>query len=237
MRLHASARPRRLKLSTTVVTAAGFVLLVVALAAHFAGSTGPTLSSAHTKSVQYYPGDNPTPQEHRTNLSGIKASLLECSDRLSLSGLLQTSPLSPKLQQNVLSTFNTVPMPALEPVNPDQSAFVQGYKQLKPMLSATSYIPLNHKATQGIILPAGKALRLGSAYVALQLLRESLNCTLPVEIWHVAGEIDDGSKTVFEVSTGHQQRVHNNIVTLLRVCNFEVCQCSSTCAVATMYAT
>lgn len=91
-------------------------------------------------------------------------------------------------------------MPAIEPTSPEQSAFVQGYKQLKPTLSMASYIPLSHQATQGIILPAGKSLRLGSAYVTLQLLRNHLRCNLPVEIWHVAGEIDDHTKAVFEVS-------------------------------------
>lgn len=36
--------------------------------------------------------------------------------------------------------------------------------------------------------------------MAMQLLREHLKCNLPVEIWHVAGEIDEHTKAVFEVS-------------------------------------
>lgn len=194
------------------------MLLVLALAAHFGGSSGPSPSAAYTSSepsLLSFQHFAPMPQEHHDNLSDIKSLLLECNGRLSQSGSRQTSPLSPKLQQNVLSTLSTVPLPAIEPNTPEQSAFVHGFKQLKPMLAASSYVPLSHKATQGIILPAGKALRLGSAYVTLQLLRDSLNCSLPVEIWHVAGEMDEHTKSVFEVSIHCEQYVHANVHTLL----------------------
>lgn len=208
MRLHVAAHPRRARLPKAAAIAASLVLLVLALAAHFGGSSGLSPSAAYTDSEPQLLGFQhfaPMPQEHHDNLSDIKSLLLECNDRLSQSGSRQSSSLSPKLQQNVLSTFSTVPLPAIEPNTPEQSAFVHGYKQLKSMLSATSYVPLSHKATQGIILPAGKALRLGSAYVTLQLLRDSLNCSLPVEVWHVAGEMDEHTKSVFEVSKCREQ--------------------------------
>lgn len=184
-----TASSRRPKLPVAVVVAASLILLIIlmlALAAHAADSTSPSVTSV----MQDYEQVAPRSQQNRTNLLDREAQPLAEPQQ----------PLSPKLQPNVLSTFSTVAMPAIEPTSPEQSAFVQGYKQLKPVLSTTSYIPLSHHPTQGIILPAGKSLRLGSAYVTLQLLRNHLQCQLPVEIWHVAGEIDDHSKAVFEVS-------------------------------------
>ena len=205
MRLHVAALSRRARLPRAAVTAASLVLLVVALAARFGGSIGSSPCPAYTRDEPLlFHHHRPGPQEHHNNMSDIKSLLMDCNDGLSQSKPRQTSSLSPKLQQNVLSIFSTVSLPAIEPNTPEQTAFVHGYKQLKPMLSATSYLPFTHKATQGIILPAGKALRLGSAYVTLQLLRENLNCSLPVEIWHVAGEIDEHTKSVFEVSMCHR---------------------------------
>ena len=191
MKHHIVASSRRPKLPRAVVAAASLILLIIfvsALAARTAGVTSPSVSSV----MQYYDQTAPRSQDNQSTLSNKAAP--------PSSGLQQASPLSPKLQPNVLPTFSTVPVPAIEPTSPEQSAFVQGYKQLKPILSTASYIPFSHQATQGIILPAGKSLRLGSAYVTLQLLRNSLQCNLPVEIWHVAGEIDEHTKAVFEVS-------------------------------------
>lgn len=163
-------------------------MFMSALAARTAGSTSPSVSSV----IQGYEQTVPRSQDNQTTLRDKAAQ--------PSSGLQQTFPLSQKLQPNVLSTFSTVPVPSIEPTTPEQSAFVQGYKQLKPTISMASYIPFSDQATKGIILPAGKSLRLGSAYVTLQLLRNSLGCNLPVEIWNVAGEIDEHTKAVFEVS-------------------------------------
>ena len=108
--------------------------------------------------------------------------------------------LAPKLQSAVLSTFTSGPANPLPPNSPEQANFVKACERLKPLISITSYAPMTYKATRGIIIPAGKSWRLGSAYVALQYLRHTLDCTLPVQIWHTAGEIDDVSKLYFEVS-------------------------------------
>ena len=191
MRHHTVAPSRRPRSPVAVVAAASLILLIIfmsALAARTADSTSPSVSSV----IQAYEQTVPRSQANQTFLRDKAAQ--------PSSELQQTLPLSPKLQPNVLSTFSTVPVPATEPTTPEQSALVQGYKQLKPTLSMASYIPFSDQATQGIILPAGKSLRLGSAYVTLQLLRNSLQCNLPVEIWHVAGEIDEHTKAVFEVS-------------------------------------
>ena len=196
MRHHVVAPSRRPRLPVAAVIAASLVLLIIfmsALVARTAGSTSRSDSSV----IQDYEQTVPRSQDNQTTVKDKAAQ--------PLSGLKQTTPVSPKLQPNVLSTFSTVPMPAIKPTRPEQSAFVQGYKQLEPTLSAASYIPFSHQATQGIILPAGKSLRLGSAYVTLQLLRNSLQCNLPVEIWHVAGEIDEHTKAVFEVNMCCQQ--------------------------------
>lgn len=139
-----------------------------------------------------------TSQEKRANVNKINSSALGLDHPLP--GLQKDCPLSPKLQPNVMSTFNTVSQSESEPESPEQSLFVQGYTQINYTLSTASYIPLSHKATQGIILPAGGAHGLGQAYVTVQLLRESLNCILPIEIWPVADEIDNHTKAVFEVS-------------------------------------
>ncbi|KAL0047768.1 hypothetical protein WJX82_011464 [Trebouxia sp. C0006] len=66
---------------------------------------------------------------------------------------------------------------------PPESEFGESYRQTA-VLSEQSHS----------ILP------LGSAYVAVQLLREELQCDLPIEIWHIAGEIDAHTKAVFETS-------------------------------------
>ena len=196
MRQHVVVSSRRPRLPVAVVVAASLILLIIfmsALAARIAGSTSPAVTSVK----QDYEQTILRSQDNETTLRDKAAQPLP--------GLQQTSPLSPKLQPSVLSTFSTAPVPAIEPTRPEQSAFVQGYKQLKPILSVASYIPFSHQAAQGIILPAGKSLRLGSAYVTLQLLRNSLQCKLPVEIWHVAGEIDEHTKAVFEVSMCREQ--------------------------------
>lgn len=105
-----------------------------------------------------------------------------------------------KLQPEVLSNFVSKPAGPLPPGSPEQINFVQGFERLKPIISVSSYSPISYKATRGIILPAGKSWRLGSAYVALQYLRHTLQSTLPVQIWHTGiGEIDDVTKLYFEV--------------------------------------
>ena len=124
--------------------------------------------------------------------------------------------LAPKLQPEVLSAFVSGPAGPLPPGSPEQANFVNGFERLKPLISVTSYAPQAHTATRGIILPAGKAWRLGSAYVALQYLRHTLGCTLPVQIWHTAGEIDDISKLYFEVSVAAQQYISSPA--LIAVC-------------------
>ena len=197
MRRNVVAFSRRPRPPKAAVVAASLTLLVLvaivwAIAAPAAARTA--CSTLDTNSSPGYHQIAPAPQHNHTTLNDIGPSAL--GDRQ------HTSALSPKLQPNVLSTFITLPLPATQANSPEQSAFVQGYEQLTPLLSATSYIPLSHTATRGIILPAGRALQLGSAYVTLQLLRERLKCNLPVEIWYVAGEIDEHTKAVFEVSIG-----------------------------------
>ena len=133
-----------------------------------------------------------------------------------------TPQLAPKLQPEVLSAFVSGPAGPLPPGSPEQADFVSGFERLKPLLSVTSYAPHTHKATRGIILPAGKAWRLGSAYVTLQYLRHTLGCTLPVQIWHTAGEIDDISKLYFEVSVAAQPHTSSS-----DDCCFKCCSSSS----------
>lgn len=111
-----------------------------------------------------------------------------------------TPLLAPKLQPKVLASFVSGPAEPLPPRSPEEASFVDGYQRIRPVITAASYAPQTYKATGGIILPAGKAWRLGSAYVAIQYLRDTLQCTLPVQIWHTAGEIDDVSKQYFEVA-------------------------------------
>ena len=202
MRRSGGSPSRYYRLPKSAVLAASVVLLllaVLAIAAQSAGSTGPLSYPLERELLENYEQAAITPE--KSAFVGDPAySLLGLATRVPLSGLTQTSALSPSLQPNVLSTFRSSPVPALAADRPEQTAFVQGYQQLEPVLSATSYIPLSHKPTRGIILPAGKSLRLGSAYVTLQLLRDQLSCDLPVEIWHVPGEIDDHTKAVFEVN-------------------------------------
>ncbi|KAK9862082.1 hypothetical protein WJX84_012147 [Apatococcus fuscideae] len=45
-----------------------------------------------------------------------------------------------------------------------------------------------HKASQGIVMAAGKAMRLGNAYVTLRVLRDHMHSNLPVEIWYLGTE-------------------------------------------------
>ncbi|KAK9815073.1 hypothetical protein WJX73_006806 [Symbiochloris irregularis] len=53
--------------------------------------------------------------------------------------------------------------------------------------------------TFGIIIAAGKALRLGNVYVSLSVLRRHISSKLPVEIWHVGSdELDAASRAYFE---------------------------------------
>ena len=202
MRRSGASPSRNLRLSNSAVITAGVALLVLAIlaiAAQSAGSTGPRSYPVERDLLSNYEQDTSTPQKSAF-VGDTASSLNSLADHLPLSGNKQYSALSPKLQPNVLSTFSSSPVPALAADTPEQKAFVQGYQQLEPVLSVTSYIPLSHKPTRGIILPAGKSLRLGSAYVTLQLLRDQLSCDLPVEIWHVTGEIDDHTKAVFEVN-------------------------------------
>ena len=203
MRRHAPFTSRQSSFSKSAVISGSILLLLLlifALATRLTRSSGPLTYPVEAELFQEYQQASSTPHQQRNSTSlDVAASVLDLADRLPLTSLQQAPALSPKLQPNVLSTFTSYPAPAAVSDNADLTAFVQGYQQLEPVLSVTSFIPLSLKPSRGIILPAGKVLRLGSAYVTLQLLRDKLNCKLPVEIWHVPGEIDEHTKTVFEV--------------------------------------
>ncbi len=190
MRRHPGPLHRQPNARTSLI-AAGLILgiiIVIAVAASSAGTEGRLTYPLDRELTENYLQVSPVPQESTSILSQASPSVLDIASSLLVPAKPKSS-LAPKLQPNVLSSFSSSPVAAIAPSNPEQTAFVQAYQQLKPTLSVTSYIPLSHQATRGIILPAGKSLRLGSAYVALQLLRDTLHCDLPVEIWHVAGEI------------------------------------------------
>lgn len=56
-------------------------------------------------------------------------------------------------------------------------------------------------ASQGIVIAAGKSMRLANAYVTLRVLRDHMQSTLPVEIWYFgAEEMDANTKATLEVS-------------------------------------
>lgn len=55
-------------------------------------------------------------------------------------------------------------------------------------------------ASRGIVIAVGKSLRIGNAYVTLSVLRNHMNSSLPVELWHQGPEeIDAASKHELEV--------------------------------------
>ncbi|DBA91081.1 TPA: hypothetical protein ACH3X1_016046 [Trebouxia sp. C0004] len=192
-----SHRQSRSKASFIAASLILALLVVIAIAARFSGSQGRVTYPLDSEFDESYP---------QTALRSEESITQQSPPSVSEIANVQSSPekpkpvVAPKLQFNVLSSFSVSPITASAPSSPEQVAFVQGYEQLQPILSVTSYIPLNHQPVRGIIMPAGKALRLGSAYVAVQLLREELQCDLPIEIWHIAGEIDAHTKAVFETS-------------------------------------
>ena len=58
-----------------------------------------------------------------------------------------------------------------------------------------------HKASQGIVMAAGKAMRLGNAYVTLRVLRDHMHSNLPVEIWYLGTEeMDVATEAGLEVT-------------------------------------
>ena len=66
----------------------------------------------------------------------------------------------------------------------------------------------------GIVIAAGKALRLGNVWVTLRVLRQELHSSLPVEIWHLGKEeLDDVTKAHIEV-----QLAQADALTLLAYC-------------------
>lgn len=195
-----SSRLQRAFESRSVAPAAALVLvclLVIALLARYSGSVNElvvdldrdatALSSIPARfaptNAELQPDPHARHQPHQ----------LQVKDKS------QARPESaPKLQPKVLSAFVSGPAGPLPPGSPEQANFVDGYKRVKPIIAAASYAPQTYTATQGIVMPAGKSWRLGSAYVALQYLRHTLGCTLPVQIWHTAGEIDEVSRLYFE---------------------------------------
>lgn len=205
MRRHPGHLHRQPKVKTSAVAASLILglLVLIAVATRFTGSDSSLTYLTESKGTELY---LQSPLLQSSLLQDHSDVFAQASSLLSNAAAVTPVPkqpepaLAPKLQPNVLSSFNVTPVTASLPSNPEQTAFVSGYQQLKPVLSATSYIPLSLHTTRGIILPAGKSLRLGSAYVALQLLRETLQCHLPIEIWHLTGEIDTHTKAVFETS-------------------------------------
>ncbi len=200
MRRHPGPSHRQSKSKASVVAASLIltVLIVIAVAARFSGSQGRVTYPLESEVDESYLQTALLSEQSHSILPPPPPFVLETSSVLPSPEKLKPV-LAPKLQFNVLSSFTVNPVTAVAPSSPEQVAFVQGYEQLRPILSVTSYIPLHHQPARGIILPAGKSFRLGSAYVAVQLLREELQCDLPIEIWHIAGEIDASTKAVFEV--------------------------------------
>ena len=200
MRRHPGPSHRQSKAKASVVAASLILglLIVIAVAARFSGSQGRVTYPPESEFGKSYLQTALLSDQSHSILPLPPPFVLETTSVLSSPEKLKTV-LAPKLQLNVLSSFSVSPITASAPSSPEQVAFVQGYEQLRPILSVTSYIPLNHQPVRGIILPAGKSFRLGSAYVAVQLLREELQCDLPIEIWHTSGEIDAHTKAVFEV--------------------------------------
>ena len=200
MRRHPGPSHRQPKSKASVI-AASFILallVVIAVAARFSGSQDRVTYPLESEFGESYLQTALLSEESHSVFPQPPPSVSETTSVLS-SPEKPKPIIAPKLQVNVLSSFSVSPSTASAPSSPEQVAFVQGYEQLRPILSVTSYIPLNHQPVRGIIMPAGKSLRLGSAYVAVQLLREELQCDLPIEIWHIAGEIDAHTKAVFEV--------------------------------------
>lgn len=200
MRRHPGPSHRQSKSKASVIAASLILalLIVIAVAARFSGSQGRVTYPLKSEFDESYLQTALLSEQSHSILPAPAPFVLETTSVLSSPEKLKPV-LAPKLQFSVLSSFSVNPTMAAAPSSPEQVAFVQGYEQLRPILSVTSYIPLNHQPARGIIMPAGKSLRLGSAYVAVQLLREELQCDLPIEIWHIAGEIDAHTKAVFEV--------------------------------------
>lgn len=199
MRRHPGPSHRQPKSKAPVIAASLILclLVIIAAAARFSGSEDRLTYPSETEL-----GEDFVQTLHPTGNSTVvpqpPPSVLDVASALTLPEDPKPA-LAPKLQPNVLSSFTVSPIIASAPSSTEQATLVQAYQQIKSILSVTSYIPLSHEPTRGIIMPAGKSLRLGSAYVAVQLLREQLQCDLPIEIWHVAGEIDAHTKAVFEV--------------------------------------
>lgn len=201
MRRHPGPSHRHSKSKASVIAASLILalLIVIAVAARFSGSQGRVTYPLESEFDESYLQTALLSEQSHSILPSPPRFVLETTSVPSSPEKLKPA-LAPKLQFNVLSSFSVNPITASAPSSPEQVAFVQGYEQLQPILSVTSYIPLNHQPARGIILPAGNSLRLGSAYVAVQLLKEELQCDLPIEIWHIAGEIDAHTKAVFETS-------------------------------------
>lgn len=187
--------------------AASFILaciLVIALVPRFSGNADRFKDVVDQELQELTISQNVPARSHQVIASAFDTPGSQGSQQLPqpiVKDQQQVKPrLALKLQSAVLSTFTSGPANPLPPNSPEQASFVKACERLKPLISITSYAPMTHRATRGIIIPAGKSWRLGSAYVALQYLRHTLNCTLPVQIWHTAGEIDDVSKLYFEVS-------------------------------------
>lgn len=61
-------------------------------------------------------------------------------------------------------------------------------------------------AGRGILMAAGGAVPLTNTYIALHMLRNVHNCTLPVQIYYNGtGELDTGTRLFFEVYLRLQQ--------------------------------
>ena len=199
MRRHPGPSHRQPKSKTQVIAGSLVLclLVIIAAATRFSGSDRLSYPS-ETELGERFLQTSLLPLGNITASPQPPPSVLDTVSTLALPE--ESKPASAtKLQPNVLSSFTVSPVAASAPGSAEQATLVQAYQQLNPILSVTSYIPLSNEPTRGIIMPAGKSLRLGSAYVAVQLLREQLQCNLPIEIWHVAGEIDAHTKAVFEV--------------------------------------
>ncbi|KAK9866493.1 hypothetical protein WJX84_012291 [Apatococcus fuscideae] len=62
-------------------------------------------------------------------------------------------------------------------------------------------LPGVENASQGIVIAAGKSLRLTNAYVTLRVLRDHIQSTLPVEIWYLGEEeMDADTKAILEAA-------------------------------------
>ena len=206
MRRAGSRVDRSLRTRSTVVAASLILacLVVIALVARFSGNTDRFKNIVDQELQQLTISQSVPAQSDQVTVSASDTPVGSQGSQHLLQPVAKDQPqvhpkLAPKLQPAVLSTFTSVPANPLPPNSPELANFVNGYERLKPLISVTSYAPMTYKATRGIIIPAGKSWRLGSAYVALQYLRHTLNCTLPVQIWHTASEIDEISKLYFEV--------------------------------------